>query len=66
MFNPNVVVKNIANQPNTDVVLALIARVLIAYIFLVAGQGKISAYSVTLGYMESMRTWSAITFNHFS
>jgi len=31
------VAKNIANQPNTDVVLALIARVLMAYIFLVAG-----------------------------
>ena len=54
MFNPNVVVKNIVNQPNTDAVLALIARVLMAYIFLVAGWGKISAYSVTLGYMESM------------
>lgn len=46
--------KNIINQPNTDVVLALIPRVLMAYIFLVAGWGKISAYSVTLGYMESM------------
>lgn len=30
MFNPNVVVKNIVNQPNTDAVLALIARVLMA------------------------------------
>ena len=66
MFNPNVVAKNIINQPNTDVVLALIPRVLMAYIFLVAIQGKISAYSVTLGYMESMGAWSAITFNHFS
>lgn len=46
--------KNIVNQPNTDVVLALIARVLMAYIFLVAGWGKISAYSATVGYMESM------------
>lgn len=46
--------KNIINQPNTDVVLALIARVLIAYIFIVAGWGKISAYSATVGYMESM------------
>lgn len=54
MFNPNVAVKNIVNQPNTDVVLALIARVLMAYIFLVAGWGKISAYSATVGYMESM------------
>lgn len=54
MFNPNVVVKNVVNQPNTDAVLALIARVLMAYIFLVAGWGKISAYSATVGYMESM------------
>ncbi len=54
MFNPNVVVKNIVNQPNTDAVLALIARVLMAHIFLVAGWGKISAYSATVGYMESM------------
>ncbi|MEJ5038246.1 DoxX family protein [Acinetobacter johnsonii] len=54
MFNPNVMVKNIVNQPNTDAVLALIARVLMAYIFVVAGWGKISAYSATVGYMESM------------
>ena len=54
MFNPNVVVKNIVNQPNTDAVLALIARVLMAYIFLVAGWGKITAYSASVGYMESM------------
>ncbi|WP_291373228.1 DoxX family protein [Acinetobacter sp. UBA6720] len=54
MFNPNVVVKSIVNQPNTDAVLALIARVLMAYIFLVAGWGKITAYSATVGYMESM------------
>ncbi len=46
--------KNIVNQPNIDAVLALIARVLMAYIFLVAGWGKISAYSATVGYMESM------------
>lgn len=54
MFNPNVVVKNIVNQPNTDAVLALIARVLMAYIFVVAGWEKISAYRATVGYMESM------------
>ena len=60
MFNPNVVVKNIANQPNTDAVLALIARVLMAYIFLVAGWGKISAYSATVGYMESMGVAGAL------
>ena len=60
MFNRNVVVKNIVNQPNTDAVLALIARVLMAYIFLVAGWGKISAYSATVGYMESMGVAGAL------
>ena len=60
MFNPNVVVKNIVNQPNTDAVLALIARVLMAYIFIVAGWGKISAYSATVGYMESMGVAGAL------
>lgn len=54
MFNPNVIVKNIVNQPNTDATLALIARVLMAYIFLVAGWGKITRYAATVGYMESM------------
>ena len=54
MFNPNVVVKNIVNQPTANAIIALIARILMAYIFLVAGWGKITAYSATVGYMESM------------
>lgn len=54
MFNPNVVVKNIVNQPSTNAFIALVARILMAYIFLVAGWGKITAYSATVGYMESM------------
>lgn len=54
MFNPNVVVKNIVNQPTANAGIALIARMLMAYIFLVAGWGKITAYSATVGYMESM------------
>jgi putative oxidoreductase len=54
MLNPNVVVKNIVNQPNTEATIALIARILLAYIFLVAGWGKLTAYSATIGYMESM------------
>jgi len=54
MFNPNVVVKNIVNQPAANASIALIARILMAYIFLVAGWGKITAYSATVGYMESM------------
>lgn len=54
MFNPNVVVKNIVTQPAFDNVVSLIARVLLAYIFLVAGWGKLTAYSTTVGYMEAM------------
>ena len=60
MFNPNVVVKNIVNQANTDATLAVIARVLMAYIFIVAGWGKLTAYSATVGYMESMGVPSAM------
>lgn len=54
MFNPNVVVKNIVTQNGADSIISLIARILMAYIFLVAGWGKISAYSATVGYMEAM------------
>ncbi len=60
MFNPNVVVKNIVNQANTDAALAVIARVLMAYIFIAAGWGKLTAYSATVGYMESMGVPSAM------
>ena len=54
MFNPNAAVKNLVNQPAANAAVALIARIFMAYIFLVAGWGKITAYSATVGYMESM------------
>ena len=54
MFNPNRVVKNTVNQPITHDVITLITRILMAYIFIVAGWGKLTAYSATVGYMESM------------
>lgn len=54
MFNPNVVVKNIVTQTGADSFISLVARVLIAYIFLVAGWGKITGYAATAGYMEAM------------
>ena len=60
MFNPNVVVKNLVHQPATNATIALIARILMAYIFLVAGWGKIMAYNATVGYMESMGVPSAM------
>ncbi|NNP69424.1 DoxX family protein [Acinetobacter sp. Ac_5812] len=54
MFNPNVVVKNIVTQSGVANVVTLIARLLLAYIFLVAGWGKIVGYAGTVSYMESM------------
>lgn len=54
MFNPNTFIKNLVQGLQTDAFIALVARVLMAYIFIVAGWGKITAYSATVGYMESM------------
>ncbi len=54
MFNPNLVVKNLSQQPQINAVVSLVARILMAYIFIVAGWGKITAYTATAGYMESM------------
>lgn len=54
MLNPNVIVKNIVTQPTANAVISLVARILLAYIFLVAGWGKITGYAATVGYMESM------------
>lgn len=60
MFNPNVVVKNLSQQPQVNAVLSLVARILMAYIFIVAGWGKISGYAATAGYMESMGVPAAL------
>ena len=60
MFNPNIVVKNIINQNQLNVVVSIIARVLVAYIFIVAGYGKISGYAATAGYMEAMGVPAAL------
>lgn len=54
MLNPNAVVKNLSQQPQVNAVLSLVARILMAYIFIVAGWGKITGYAATAGYMESM------------
>ncbi|WP_180172272.1 DoxX family protein [Acinetobacter sp. YH12023] len=54
MFNPNLMVKNLSQQPQINSVVSLVARILMAYIFIVAGWGKITAYTATAGYMESM------------
>ena len=60
MLNPNVVVKNIVNQDQVNTIVSTIARVLVAYIFIIAGYGKISDYAATAGYMEAMGVPSAL------
>lgn len=60
MLNPNVVVKNIVNKNQVNTIVSTIARVLVAYIFIVAGYGKISGYETTVGYMEAMGVPSAL------
>ena len=60
MFNPNVVVKNIVTQSGVENTVTLIARILMAYIFLIAGWGKLTAYGATAGYMESMGVPAAL------
>ena len=60
MLNPNVVVKNLSQNTQFNVVMSLVARVLMAYIFIVAGWGKVTAYQATAGYMESMGVPAAL------
>jgi len=42
MFNPNAVVKNIFTQPRVENIVTLIARILMAYIFVITGWGKLT------------------------
>ena len=60
MLNPNVVVKNLSQNTQFNAVMSLIARVLMAYIFIVAGWGKVTAFQATAGYMESMGVPAAL------
>lgn len=54
MLLPNTLIKNFLQKTNLNIIVDLIARILIAYIFLIAGWGKITDYQGTLQYMESM------------
>jgi putative oxidoreductase len=60
MFNPNVVVKNIVEQNQVNALTSLVARILLSYIFIVAGWGKVTAYTATVGYMEAMGVSGAL------
>jgi putative oxidoreductase len=54
MFNPNVSAAKIVNQPQAAAVISLVARILLAWIFIVSGWGKVSDYAGTIGYMQAM------------
>lgn len=60
MLNPNVVIKNIVTHNQAEAILSLVARVLMAYIFILAGWGKITAYTVTVSYMEAKGVSAAL------
>lgn len=54
MKNPNTLLAEIVQLPALKNILALSARFLLALIFILAGWGKISAYTATEGYMQAM------------
>lgn len=54
MFNPNIIAAKIVNQPQAAAVISLVARILLAWIFIVSGWGKVSDYAGTVGYMQAM------------
>ena len=60
MLNPNVVLKNLSQNTQFNAVMSLVARVLMAYIFIVAGWGKVTSYQATVAYMESMGVPAAL------
>lgn len=54
MFNPNVIAAKALNQPQLAAVITLAARILMAWIFIVSGWGKVADYAGTVGYMQAM------------
>ena len=61
MPNPNLIVQRYLTQPNLQAALNLIARALLAYIFIVSGWGKLFAMEPTLQYMASQGVPSFFT-----
>lgn len=54
VFNPNQMLGKIVAQPAIHGFSQLAARALMAYIFIVAGWGKVVGYEATVGYMQAM------------
>lgn len=53
MVNPNTWVKNIFAQSGSESLFSFIGRAFLAYLFIVAGWGKVGGYAGTAAYMES-------------
>ncbi|NWK74444.1 DoxX family protein [Acinetobacter sp. SwsAc6] len=54
MLNPNTVLKQASENPVVSALSSVIGRALLAFIFIIAGWGKLTAYQATQGYMEAM------------
>lgn len=59
-LNPNVLIANFINKPAIKSTVIVLARLLMAYIFIVAGWGKITGYAGTASFMESKGLSSAL------
>ena len=53
MINPNVWVRNIFTNNGAEATFSLVGRAFLAYLFIIAGWGKIGGYAGTSAYMES-------------
>jgi len=53
MINPNVWVRNIFTNSGAEATFSLVGRAFLAYLFIIAGWGKIGGYAGTAAYMES-------------
>ena len=60
MFNPNRFIKELVQQPALHASSLFLARILLAYIFIVAGWGKLVGYDATLAYMQAMNVPGAL------
>ncbi|AOA57316.1 DoxX family protein [Acinetobacter larvae] len=54
MLNPNVYIKKTLDHTAINSLISLLGRILVVYIFIVAGWGKITSYADTVLYMQNM------------
>ena len=54
MLNPNILAQRMMNHTAIQQGLLLVSRFLLAYLFIVAGWGKVVGYDATVAYMQAM------------